>query len=115
MSNYSCPITQSCEDFEWEDFTINFEAEATYVHEDCVMYYKDGSGYPGYDGTEDIQVTINSVTDEDGNELELGEDNYPICFTEEQKKKLDAAIDGYLNKHDWDYPEPDYPDPPDDD
>lgn len=102
-----CTVTQSNDDFEFEDWTVDFEAEATSIHEDCVMYYKDGSGYPGYDGIEDYQITINSVTDSDGNELELGEDNYPVSWEEETKKRLESVITDYLDDHDWDYPEDD--------
>lgn len=113
MSDYTCKITQSNGCFEWKDYTVDFEAEATYIHEDMVMYYKDGSGYPGYDGIDDVNWTINSVTDEDGNELCLGQDNYPVSFTEDQKKELEKAINEYLDTHDWDYPESDEPDEPD--
>lgn len=107
--DYSCTVTQSNDCFEFEDWTIDFDAEATSIHEDCVMYYKDGSGYPGYDGIEDIQFTINKITDSDGKELELGEDNYPVSWDEEIKKRLESAIDSYLEDHDWDYPEYDGP------
>lgn len=103
--NSSCPVTQSCEDFEFEDWTVDFDAEGTSIHEDMVRYYPDGTGYPGYDGIDDIQFTINKITDSDGNELELGEDNYPKVWDEEVKKRLESAINGYLDNHDWDYPE----------
>lgn len=105
MSDYTCTVTMSNDCFEWKDYTIDFKAEGTYVHEDMVMYYKDGSGYPGYDGIDDINFTIGSVIDAEGNELELGEDNYPVSFTEDQKKALENAINSYIDDHDWDYPE----------
>ena len=108
--NGSCTVTQSHGDFEFEEWSIDFEAEATFVHEDRVLYYKDGSGYPGYEGIEDVQFTINSVIDSDGNELDLGDDNYPVSWEEETKKRCESAINSYLDNHDWDYPEPDYPD-----
>lgn len=110
MSDYSCTVTQSCEDLEFEDWAIDFRAEATYVHEDMVRYYKDGTGHPGCDDIEDIDWTIGAVTDAEGNELELGDDNYPVNWDEETKKRCENAINSNLDDHDWDYPEPDYPD-----
>ena len=107
--DYICTVTQSNDYFEFAGFVVDFYATAQYVHEDMVKYYPDGSGHPGCDDIEDKDWTINSVTDEDGNELKLGEDNYPVGWTEEQKKQLEAAISDYLDNHDWDYPEPDYP------
>lgn len=107
MSDCSCPVTYWNDNWEWEGFSISFEAEATSIHEDRVLYYPDGSGYPGYDGIEDIQYTINSIVDEDGNELELNDKGYPINWTEEQIKALDTAISNFLDGVEWDYPEPD--------
>lgn len=112
MSNHSCTITQSNDYFEFEGYVIDFEAEATSIHEDMVKYYPDGSGYPGYDGIEDVNWTFNSVTDEDGNELELGDDGYPIAWDEETKKRCEEELNTYLDHHDWDYPEWD-DEPPD--
>ena len=112
MSDYTCEVSYYNDNFEWNGFTISFEASARHVHEDMVMYYKDGSGYPGYDGIEDVDYTINSITDEDGKELQLNDEGYPVDWTEEQVKALDRAIDDYLDSVDWDYPEPDYPEPP---
>lgn len=108
MSDYSVKTTYSNDDFEWEEWTIDFDAEQTVIHEDMVRYYPDGTGYPGYDGTEDRNWTINSITDEDGNELELGDDNYPVNWTEEQKKGLEEALNNYLDDVEWNYPEPDW-------
>lgn len=105
MSNYSCTVTQSCEDFEFEDWVIDFEAEATYVHEDMVRYYKDGTGHPGCDDIEDVNWTIGAVMDAEDNELELGDDNYPVSWDEETKKRCENAINDYLDDHDWDYPD----------
>lgn len=100
-------VTQSCEDFEFEDWTIDFEATATYVHEDMVRYYKDGTGHPGCDDIEDVNWTIGSVMDAECNELELGNDGYPVNWDEETKKRCEVALNSYLDKHDWDYPEDD--------
>lgn len=108
--NCECIVTQSCEDFEFEDWTIDFEATARSIHEDMVKYYKDGTGYPGYDGIEDIDWTFNKVIDSECNELELGDDGYPVNWDEETKKRCENALNSYLDKHDWDYPEPGYPD-----
>lgn len=105
MSDYSCTVTYSNDEWEYKDWVISFDASATYIHEDMVMYYKDGTGHPGCDDIEDKDWTIKSVTDAEGNELELGQDNYPVSFTEEQKKELEGAIDSYLDDVDWDYPE----------
>ena len=105
MSNYSCTVTHSKEEFEFEGYSIDFNASATSIHEDCVMYYKDGSGYPGYDGIEDIEYNITRVTDEDGNDLELNDKGYPVNWSEEQVKAVDKAINDYLDGVDWDYPE----------
>lgn len=110
MSDYSCTITHSREEWEWENYSIDFDASATYIHEDMVMYYRDGSGHPGCDDIEDVEYNITRVADEDGNELELNKEGYPVNWTEEQVKALDNAINDYLNNTDWDYPEPDYPD-----
>ena len=107
MSNYTCKVTHSNDAFEWDGYTIDFDASATYVHEDMVMYYKDGTGHPGCDDIEDVNYTINSITDEDGNELQLNDKGYPVSWTEEQIKALDKAINDYLDNVDWDYPEPD--------
>lgn len=115
MSNYSCTVTHSKDEFEFEDWSIDFEATATYIHEDMVRYYKDGSGYPGCDDIEDIEYNITRVTDENGDELELNDKGYPVNWTEEQVKAVDKAIHDYLENVDWDYPEPDYPEPPDED
>jgi hypothetical protein len=113
MSDYSCAVTQANDCFEFEDWTIDFKAEATYIHEDMVKYYRDGTGYPGCDDIEDINWTIGAVTDSDGNELELGNDNYPVNWDEETKKRCENAISSYLDKNDWDYPDDDgYPEPP---
>lgn len=106
----SCEVSYYNENWEWEGFSVSFEAYATYVHEDMVMYYKDGSGYPGYDGIEDVDYTINSITDEDGKELELNDEGYPVNWTEEQVKALDRALSDFLDNVNWNYPEPDYPD-----
>lgn len=112
----SCTVTQSCEDFEFEDWTIDFEATATSIHEPMVKYYPDGTGYPGYDGIEDINWTFNKVTDADGNELDLGDDGYPVNWDEETKKRCENALNSYLDKHDWDYPEDDgWDEPPEED
>ena len=115
MSDYKCTVTYSNENWEWEGFSVSLEAEATSIHEDMVMYYKDGSGYPGYDGIEDIEYTINSIVDEDGNELELNDEGFPVNWSEEQIKTFDAAINSFLDNVDWEYPDPYYPEPPEDD
>lgn len=107
MSDYSCTITQACEDFEFEDWVIDFEAEATYIHEDMVRYYRDGTGHPGCDDIEDVDWTFNSVTDAEGNELDLGDDGYPVNWDEETKKRCERELNSYLDKHEWVYPEPD--------
>lgn len=112
MSDYKCTVTYCNEDWEWEGFSVSLEAEATSIHEDMVMYYKDGSGYPGYDGIEDIEYTINSIVDEDGNELELNDKGFPVNWSEEQVKALDNAINGFLDGVEWEYPDPYYPEPP---
>lgn len=109
MSNYSCGVSYDNDNWEWEGFSISFEASATSIHEDMVKYYPDGSGYPGYDGIEDIDYTILSVVDEDGNELELNDEGYPVNWTEEQVKALDKALSDFLDNVDWDYPEPEPP------
>lgn len=101
----SCTVTQSCEDFEFEDWSIDFNAFATSIHEPMVKYYKDGTGYPGYDGVEDYEWTFNKVVDAECNELELGKDGYPVNWDEETKKRCEAALIDYLDNHDWDYPE----------
>ena len=106
----SCTITYSNEEWEYKDWVVNFEAEATSIHEPVVKYYKDGTGYPGYDGIEDIQYTINAITDAEGNELELNNEGYPVNWTEEQVKAFDAALNDYLENVEWDYPEDDGPD-----
>ena len=116
MGNYSVQINYSTDNFTWQGFEIAFEATATYVHEDMVRYYKDGSGQPEYDDIDDIDWVINSVIDSNNNELELGKDNYPIAFSEQHKTDLEDAIADYLDSVEWNYPEyDDYPDPPDDD
>lgn len=106
----SCTITHTREEFEFQDWMIDFEAEATSIHEPMVKYYPDGSGFPGYDSIEDIQYTITKVTDGDCQELELNDEGYPVSWTEEQVKAADKAIMDYLDDVEWDYPEPDYPD-----
>ena len=99
--NSTCTVSYSNDHFEWNGYIIGFNATATSIHEDMVMYYKDGSGYPGYDGIEDYEWTINSITDENGNEVSL---------TEEQMTELDDAICDYLDDVDWEYPEDPYDD-----
>ena len=101
----SCTVTQSNDCFEFEDWTIDFEATARSIHEPMVKYYPDGTGYPGYDGIEDIDWTLNNVMDADGNELELGDDGYPVNWDEETKKRCENALNSYLENHDWDYPD----------
>lgn len=114
--NCECIVTQSCEDFEFEDWTIDFEATARYIHEDMVMYYRDGSGHPGCDDIEDIDWTFNKVIDSDCVELEIGDDGYPVNWDEETKKRCENALNSYLDRHDWDYPDDDgYPEPPEED
>lgn len=109
MSDYSCELSYYNDSWEYEDWTVSLEATATYIHEDMVMYYKDGSGHPGCDDIEDVDYTINSITDKDGKELQLNDEGYPVNWTEEQIKAMDSAIHSYLDTVDWDYPEPDYP------
>lgn len=106
MSDYSCEVTYSNDEWEYEDWTINFEATARYIHEDMVRYYKDGTGHPGCDDIEDVGYTIIKVTDENGEELELNKEGYPVNWSEEQVKALDNALHSYLENVDWDYPEP---------
>jgi len=101
MSDYSRKVTQSCEDLDFEDWTIDFRATATYVHEDMVRYYKDGTGHPGCDDIEDVNWTIGAVIDAEGNELTLGKDNYPVSWDEETKKRCENALNSYLDDHDW--------------
>lgn len=101
----SCTVTYANSEWEYEGWTIDFEATATSIHEPMVKYYPDGTGYPGYDGIEDVDWTISSIIDDEGNELELGDDNYPKDWTEEQKKHLESALSNYLEDVDWDYPE----------
>ena len=101
----SCTVTYSNDDWSYQEYSINFEARATSIHEPMVKYYRDGTGYPGYDGIEDIEYTINSVVDAEGNELELNAENYPAHWTEEQVKALDAALNNFLENVEWDYPE----------
>jgi len=111
MSDYSCTVTYSNDEWEYKDWVINFDASATFIHEDMVMYYKDGTGHPGCDDIEDVDWTINSVADSDGNMLELNDKGYPVNWSEEQAKELDNALSDYLDDVDWDYPESNYWEP----
>lgn len=102
-----CTVNFNTDAFKFKDYTVEFEATATAIHEPMVMYYKDGSGYPGYDGIEDYEWTILSVTDSDGNILERDDNGYPITWLQEQKDELDSEIESYLDDVEWNYPEED--------
>lgn len=81
-------------------YYVAVEAECDYTYEPMVMYYKDGSGYPG---SEEFEVTDVSAEWHDENENVV-----------QPTKEMETALDEYLNELDfdkWDFEEYE-PEPP---
>ena len=58
--DYTKKLVISEKQYETKDeyYRLTYNAEVEYVHEDCVMYYKDGSGYPGCDDLDIEKIEI---------------------------------------------------------
>ena len=58
-------------EFDGDQYTCEVHAEAEYSYEPMVMYYKDGSGYPGSEELDIEILDIKNVKDIDGNIVSL--------------------------------------------
>jgi len=82
-------------------YTVNFDANIYHDYEPMVMYYKDGSGFPGCDDyiLDDYKA---EWFDESGNKVEETAD-------------MEEALTSYIEEHEdeWEFDEPNIPEPPD--
>ena len=84
---------------EW--YRLTFSAKADYIYEPPVMYYKDGSGYPG---CEELEIEEVKITD-----FEIynpaTRDYEPFKPVKEQVAEWEEEIEEYLQDADleeWD-------------
>lgn len=81
-----------------EEYNLKFEREV--VHEDMVMYYSDGSGYPGYDGSDYFELV-----DDDN----LYQDLEKLKSVDETLYDFISEMIDKIKEDDVDWVGPDYP------
>jgi hypothetical protein len=74
-----------------DQYSCEVSAEAEYCYEPMVMYYKDGSGYPGSEELEIEKLEIKNVKDVDGNVVSL---------TDEMEEAVDNKLQE-MDLADW--------------
>jgi len=81
-----------------ENYRMTYDAEAEYVHEDAVMYYPDGSGYPGCD-----ELEIESIKTYDYQIYNPVYDEFePFTPMPEQISSWEEEIEEFLKNADMD-------------
>lgn len=81
-------------------YIVQVDAECSYIHEPCVMYYKDGTGDPGCDEFE-IEGWEAQWFDQGG---------IPVPETSEMAEALGEYLYDKVQWEEWDWPpEPECP------